>query len=154
MHRVHAKSIRYCVALNSVLCRHLPRSPFGCENCIGKFCHSADCGDTGRAHTAQQTATTNISSTARPTDKPKTSIIIFECVAASLHVDGDFYLPFVVQYLSLVVACNRAQCAVIVQLFSNFRYTKTIWPRNLPIESLLDGIRGVWVCASRRAYIL
>lgn len=86
-----------------------------------------------------------------PNDKPKTSIIIFECVAASRR---RRFLPTVCRTVHIFRSSSLVtvrSATVIVQLFSNFRYTKTIWPRNLPIESLLDGIAA---CVCERAYIL
>lgn len=118
VHQIHAKSIRcYCVVLNLELHR-ICNGHHLAVKCIGKFYNSADCaivpGTEARARSmhsahsvqcAHDPATTNISSLESQTTD-KTSIIIFQCVAASRHVDGDFYLLLAAPHLRFVVVCN------------------------------------------------
>lgn len=151
MHPIHAKSMQ------SEL-RRICHGHRSAVKCIRAFYHSADCTDTDTRGTLHvpcvHTATTNIPSQSQTTNE--TSIIIFQCVAASRHVDGDF--TYCLQRWDFSSSsfvtrlCDRD--AVIVQLFSNFSFRKQSGCEIS--QSRVSGMRSrcMYMCVCERARIM
>lgn len=150
---------QYVIVWHWIRCNvaHLPRSPFDCENCIGKFYSFCWLWRyRGHTHKRPRQIYIYISFTAKPNDNTHTHTHMRQVFYNFSNVWPHrftstpifFYLPFVVKvsYAWSSSATGRS-AHLSYNYFLIFVIRKAICTRNLPIESLLDWIAACeFVC--------